>query len=358
MSCINTSYSRLDELEITGNELDLVLGQFAHHGERFYENEVSRTSALLEVDGGDFVARNDLASAYIKLKEYDKAVVEFDRNEELHPGRYETAANRGVLYKKMGEYERAAGYISDSLEIKEEGHMGLGDYYLRMIEWLDAVERDPGYTKNFLGVEYGSGVDVVAGSPLVNKEYLLTLIKNDYSFADVYLVLGDVYLQEGEYQLAIRCYHRAEYLGHHVKWIFSVRFQEVAEGLESLKSADQLVESAHFRTHDGQVRREIEAAEKWLEMYQAVEATLIGEGRAVDFKSMKVELEERGVSKPKVKEAMIYKGEVVDRNRSVMTSYVVDGGYVVLGILAILIVVPVLFLLRWLRGKRKKGVVF
>jgi hypothetical protein len=67
MSCINTSYSRLDEVEITGNELDLILGQFAHHGERFYDNEVTRTKVLLVENENDFVARNDLASAYIYL---------------------------------------------------------------------------------------------------------------------------------------------------------------------------------------------------------------------------------------------------------------------------------------------------
>lgn len=352
MSCINTSYSRLDEVEITGNELDLILGQFAHHGERFYENEVTRTKVLLVDDENDFVARNDLASAYIKLKQYEKAEAEFDENEKLHPGKYETAANRGVLYKKMGKYELAAGYLSQSLEIKKEGHMGLGDYYLRMIKWLDAVEKDPEHDQNFLGRIYYAGAEATVDSPWINKEYLLTLIKNDYSFPDVYMVLGDVYLEEGKHQLAIRCYHRARALGHH-HMVFHLRLQRIARELKKQKSEDQLVDTY---SHEEQVLKEIEAAEKWLEDYQILEATLIGEGMAVDFKSMKKELEARKMNKPKVKEAMIYKGEVVDNNDNTLGSYVISGGYLT-KVVIIFIILSLLVLVFWMIKSKWKGVI-
>lgn len=349
MSCINTSYSRLDEVEITGSELDLILGQFAHHGEYFYENEVTRTKALLLEDENDFVARNDLASAYIKLKQYEMAEAEFNKNEKAHPGKYETAANRGVLYKKMGKYELAADYLAESLIIKEEGHMGLGDYYLRMIKWLDAVEKDSGYGMNFLGVEYMAGFSATVASPLLNKEYLLTLIKNDYSFPDVYMVLGDVYLNEGKYQLAIRCYHRVFGLGHHFESLIYGKLNAIAKELEAGKSSDQLVEGFHFSTHEKQVKGEILAAKKWLDMYQEIEASLLGQGRPVDFKSMKKELENLEFSKPKVKEAMIYKGVEVDENESALKAYFISTafiGRVVLGFIALCLVSLIIWLIR------------
>ena len=107
-ACINTSYSRAEEQLITDNLAQLIIGAFPHHGRAFYEHEVSRNQALLEKDPDDFVARNDLASAYTKLQKWDLALEHFEENERLHPGRYETASNLGVLYKKKGEYETAA----------------------------------------------------------------------------------------------------------------------------------------------------------------------------------------------------------------------------------------------------------
>ena len=93
MACINTSYSRLDEIEITNSEVHLIIGQFAHHGKAFYKNEVERTRTLLAENEKSFEARNDLASAYIKLGQYKLAETEFLKNEEFYPGRYKTAAN-------------------------------------------------------------------------------------------------------------------------------------------------------------------------------------------------------------------------------------------------------------------------
>ncbi len=354
MSCINTSYSRLDEVEITGNELDLILGQFAHHGERFYENEVVRTKEVLAENENDFVARNDLASAYIKLKQYEKAEAEFNENEKRHPGEYETAANRGVLYKKMGKYKLAAEYIALSLETKKEGHMGLGDYYLRMTQWLDAVEKEEYYFKSFLGMEYLDNPGTVRVGILPKKEYLLTLIKNDYTFSDVYLVLGDVYFQEGKYQLAIRCYHRAKGLDHPLKYIIiNERLNEVAKALKSGKKSDQIVEAPIMATHERQVEQEIKAAREWLTKYQELEATLIEEGKPVDFKSMKKELIARGISKPKVKEAMIYKGKIVDENKGALNSYYIDGGFLSKLVIAAIISVLLMMFFRLVWKKRK-----
>ena len=314
MSCINTSYSRYDEVEITSNELDLILGQFAHHGESFYQHEVVRTKALLLEDEGDFVARNDLATAYIKLEQNDKAEEEFNKNEVMHPGKYETAANRGVLYKKMGKYELAAGYLEDSLRIKEGGHMGLGDYYLKMIQWLDVIQKNPDYSHNFLGAHYyhesfSDEAKVANQKVIANKEYLITLIKNDFHFPDVYLVLGDIYLEEQQYQLALRCYYRARYLKHPADFVLSERLRVIGDELKKLKKDDQIVEPSY--SVEEQVFGEIQAAELWLKSYKEIEKSMIQHGKSVDFKSMKEELKLRGLTKPKVLDAMLYKGEVI-----------------------------------------------
>ena len=138
-ACINTTYSRHDEKAITNDLGHLIIGAFAHHGEAFYRHEIKRCLKILETSPKDFDARNDLGAAYTKVKNYEAAVTAFTENEKLHAGRYETASNFGVLYKKMERFDLAETYIEKALEIKPGGHMGLGDYYLKMIRYRKQV---------------------------------------------------------------------------------------------------------------------------------------------------------------------------------------------------------------------------
>lgn len=209
-ACINTSYSRLDEVEITDDLLPLILGAFPHHGDAFYEHEIIRTEKILAQKPDDFEARNDLGAAHTKLGRWLLAQSEFEKNEKLHPVRYETASNLGVMFKKKGDYEQAEKYIKKALAIKPSGHMGLGDYYLKMIQWLKNFESADIIEKNFLGIPYNAGPEVTAKA--ANEDYVVTLIKNDYQFPDAYIVLGDILFSRGDYQLALRAYHRAQSL--------------------------------------------------------------------------------------------------------------------------------------------------
>lgn len=346
MSCINTSYSRLDEIEVTGEEVDLIVGQFAHHGEAFYRHEVERTNKLLTENKRDFVARNDLASAYIKLKMYAEAEREFMTNEKHHPGRYETAANFGVLYKKMGKYALAAENIRRSLEIKPEGHMGLGDYYLRMIEWLEKVENDPMYSKNFLGISYYDPAEGIKVNKVVNKEHLMTLIKNDYKFADVYLVLGDLFLSERDYQLALRCYYRADSLKHPREDIVDLRISEIENRIVSMRTEDQVVD---MRSVHSQMNEEFQAAVDWLTQYQDLEEKRLKKGEAVDFKTMKGALVTAGIEKPKVLEAILYRGE--ENPGSWLGS---DNLIFIFGLIVVVIAVMLCFVVDLIRKKKAR----
>ncbi len=341
MSCINTSYSRLDEVEVTGVEVDLIVGQFAHHGEAFYRHEVKRTKKLLGDNERNYVARNDLASAYIKLKMYAEAEKEFMLNEKHHPGQYETASNFGVLYKKMGKYTLAAENIKMSLEVKPEGHMGLGDYYLRMIEWLEKIEKDPIYDHNFLGIPYSDPAESIRVNKVVSKEYLMTLIKNDYQFADVYFVLGDVFLSERDYQLAIRCYYRALHLDHPREDLCYMRINDVQTIIASMKTEGQVADT---RSVSRQIENEFDAAEGWLTKYKELEGRRLSSGQAVDFKTMKGALTAEGIEKPRVVEALLYNGKEESR-----MWYSQGDAFVVIALVAVILSVVIYFLCKMSR---------
>ena len=373
IACINTSYSRLEEVEITNYLGHLIIGAFAHHGPAFYEQEVRRCIAELAKNPNDFEARNDLGAAYSKLGNWAKALIAFQKNEQFHPGKYETASNLGVLYKKMEKYAEAEKYIKKALEIKPVGHMGLGDYYLQMIKWRkeyktqsvssdfggdadisdnlvdqksifsptgdqevafqtetekanevfeeensDPADQSTSYDQhvtpeeNFLGVPYDDGT--AATAKIANKQYLLTLIKNDMNFSDAYLVLGDVLFEEKDYQMALRAYYRAMQLSNDQELnahgaIARKRQLDIVKMWREERKPGYVVEQFH---RSSQLAFEVEAASEWLKDFQQVEQEMIEQGRSVAFADLKPEVERRGIKKPRLLEAIYYKGTETD----------------------------------------------
>ncbi len=311
-ACINTTYSRTDEVEVTDELLPLILGAFPHHGNAFYEQELIRTRKILDAQPADFHARNDLGAAYTKLEQWDLAQAEFEKNEKLHSGRYETASNLGVMYKKKGDFEQAEKYISKALEIKPGGHMGLGNYYLKMIQWLGNANESDILEKNFLGARYDEGPEASAKS--ANETYVITLIKNDYHFPDAYIVLGDILFSRGDYQLAYRAYLRAgrtpSSSSHsHYGQILSQRLQSVYIAWQTKKTFFQVTDRlGAFR----QVQKEIQEASRWLEQFQEIESDLISQGKPTTYANVLATMKEESIFTPTFIEAGIYTGFAYD----------------------------------------------
>ncbi len=214
--------------------------------------------------------------------------------------------------------------------------MGLGDYYLKMIEWLEKVKKDPAYDDNFLGIPYSDPAESIRVNKVVSKEYLMTLIKNDYQFADVYLVLGDVFLSERDYQLAIRCYYRALRLDHPREDVCYLRINEVQAIIASMKTEGQV---ADIRSVDRQIESEFVAAEGWLTEYQALEKRRLSSGQAVDFKTMKGALIAEGIEKPRVVEALLYNGKEESRSW-----YGKENAFFMIALVAVILTVVIYFL--------------
>ena len=326
LACVNTRYSRDEERQITGVTVKLIMGQFAHHGETFYEDQILTTSAELEEDSGNVEAKNDRAVAYLKLGQYERAEEEFRIIEESHPGRYRTHANQGVLYKKMGDFEKAAHHVRRSLEIQPEGHLGLGDYYVRMIDWLGDRKNDaPKLTKsgkirkgkfvppntNFLGIAYAAGPMVTATNSLVNREYLETLIKADRTFPDVLVVLGDVLQEEGEMELAYRAYHRAKMLKHPADREISNRMTAIHRLWQRAASEkDGFIVLPYYQL-EGQLNNEAEQAADWVRVYETAEGDLVAEGKYVDIASVKKAMASYEYVEPKYLFAGVVKGRLI-----------------------------------------------
>ncbi|WDE96660.1 tetratricopeptide repeat protein [Lentisphaera profundi] len=298
-ACVNSSYSRLDEKKITNEMIFLALGQFAHRSESFYLFHEQASLEKLRNEPEDFEARNDLAVAYIKLAKYTEAEAELDHNEKLHPGRYETAANYGVLFKKKGEYAKAAKFIAQSLGIKPEGHMGLGDYYLKMCEFLVNEEME----QNFLGVNYIE--PPVKSAAIANKEYIVSLIKNDYAFADAYYILGDILYTEGNLQLAIHAYAKAGSLNPVLP--IRERYALIRNEWREQRSFMQVVEDRFSLRR--KLDRRVNGAERWGENFKLTEEQLMRSSQRIyEFGEIFNEMEIQGMSRVALLEVGTYLG--------------------------------------------------
>ena len=309
LSCVNTSYSRFDEKAIDDELVDLIVGQFPHHSSAFYENELKVKEPKLKENPDDFELRNDVAVAYLKLAKWSEAIFHFKLNESKHPGQYKTNSNLGVMYKKMGQFSEAAFYIKKALEIKPGGHMGLGDYYLKMINWRQ--QYNPEANINFLGVSYN---DSAKTAQIANKEYVITLIKNDYQFVDSYLVLGDILYEEGNLQLAIRAYIRAQQLGgiHNYGKQASIGFKKYQEAAKKLAKSKSALQVSDVMKGYGQITSELNNAVQWLKDFQDTETEMIKAGKEITFEKVREEMTVNNLYKPRIIEAVVFRGMEYD----------------------------------------------
>ena len=303
MACLNTSYSRVEEKQMTEDLTKILSGQMSEHGEDFYRDQKQKLERKLREDPYDVELHNDLGAAEIKLQNYEAALQRFQLIEELEPGRYKTQANLGVLFKKMGKYERAAEHTRNALTIRPAGHLGLGDYYLRMLNSRAARQagKASAEKRNFLGTRYSDGPKAAARNPLINREHLITLIKADRHYEDTYIVLGDVLFAEGDLQNAIRAYSKAETM---ITSDDSQQAEITARIATVLERLEEKNRKAPLYVYDSEITKQLHleraAAEAWVLKFQKIEAEMIEAGETdVSIGSVKAEMARQAAPEPK-----------------------------------------------------------
>lgn len=79
---------------------------------------------------------NDLAGAYIRLGQSEKAVALLESVVNRFENDYGIHANLGTAYHLLGRYEEAEKHIARDLEINPEAHFGLEKYHLALLQYL------------------------------------------------------------------------------------------------------------------------------------------------------------------------------------------------------------------------------
>jgi tetratricopeptide (TPR) repeat protein len=116
--------------------LELITGKFLRHSPEFYQWRIENRLKRLESDPTNVALLDDLAVAYDKTGQHDKAIETAMRTEQLHPGRYETAANLATFYFHAGRLEEGLPHIDRALAINPDAHFGREKYQKLLVEYV------------------------------------------------------------------------------------------------------------------------------------------------------------------------------------------------------------------------------
>lgn len=115
--------------------LELITGKFLRHSPEFYQWRIANRLKRLETDPSNAALLDDLAAAYDKTGQQDKAIETALKTEKLHPGRYETAANLATFYFHAGKLEEGLPHIDRALKINPAAHFGREKYQKLLVEY-------------------------------------------------------------------------------------------------------------------------------------------------------------------------------------------------------------------------------
>ena len=116
--------------------LELITGKFLRHSKAFYEWRITDRSARIENGESTKELYDDLAVAYDKTGQHDKAVETIKRKDELWPGLYETLANHGTFLIHSGKLEDGVKLIRKAIEVNPDAHFGREVYQQLLVEYV------------------------------------------------------------------------------------------------------------------------------------------------------------------------------------------------------------------------------
>lgn len=236
LACLWDSDTYKEEALRKKDVADLVRGLIIKHSAFFYEEKVRYTQPL--IDRGDAAAEryDDLAVAFDHLERYDEALAVMAAKEARFPNQYTTLANRGTFLAHQGKWKEALEQLRAAIALNPDAHFGREKYQVRAIEYVQALEQDPGLAskRDLLGVAledqhalmFGDhGKPPPKGQPTGLDKAGLTrdvfvglggIIRFGHGEKSphVWLSLGVAFALEGDRHLAIRCFARAHELGH------------------------------------------------------------------------------------------------------------------------------------------------
>lgn len=124
--------------------LEVITGKFLRHSEEYYQWRINDREQRLENLPIDAFLKTDLAVAYYKSGDIERAIELQTEVEEKNPGQYETYANLGTFYIDSGQYEKGIAYVEKAMEINAEAHFGRALYQKLLAMYLKLRTNEDG----------------------------------------------------------------------------------------------------------------------------------------------------------------------------------------------------------------------
>ena len=238
LACLWDSDTFEEEALTRKDVAEIIRGHFGKHSRAFYEAKVAYTLPLLSADGGVAAPEryDDLAVAYDKLGQLDKAIATMFAKEQRHPGLYTTKANLGTFYAHSGDFVRATELLEAAMKQNPDAHFGREKYQVRAIAYLQALAQDPTLAerRDLHGVDLTEPEALMFGDRGKKKQKgekteldrrgidrdvfvaLAGIIRygSGEKSPHLWLSLGVALALDGDRHLALRAFWRADELGH------------------------------------------------------------------------------------------------------------------------------------------------
>jgi tetratricopeptide (TPR) repeat protein len=294
LACLWDNDTLLDERRGLPGIAEIIAGKWERHSPLFYEHRVKAMTAHLEQNPNDLAAWDNLAVAYEKLGDQDKAIETILKKDQIKPGEYTTHANLGTFYLHKSDFENGVAHIRKALEINPEAHFGREKYQLMVVEYLLEAKRDPKVYErgSFILPELLGGrgaLDQLGPDPYVKYleqprrpgdgrrddgktdapiEGVVGMIRfGTGTSPHLFHALGDLLAYRGDRHLAFRAYRRSLDLGHPRPDLIQKAIENVKAGVEH-----------HDELSELKIAAERAAAEAWVKAYQQFEDDLVRAG--------------------------------------------------------------------------------
>lgn len=145
--------------------LELITGKFIRHSEAYYRWRIEDRTERIKSGLHRLDAYDDLAVAYDKLGEHDKAInTMLEKQKTLGGSGYETHANLGTFYIHKGEFELGLRELDIAVEINPDAHFGREIYQRLLVRYI-MLKRNDGELSRPLAT-------MNSGGPLIENELI------------------------------------------------------------------------------------------------------------------------------------------------------------------------------------------
>src|SRR5262249_24474844 len=116
--------------------LELITGKFLRHTPEFYYWRIDDRVRKLRSDPDNLPYYADLAVAYEKTGQHDKALETILAKDAKKPSVYETESNLGTFLMINGRLEDGLKHIDAALRINPDAHFGREKYQKKLAEYM------------------------------------------------------------------------------------------------------------------------------------------------------------------------------------------------------------------------------